>query len=81
MPCPSILDIQYLSQVAGVVTHHLFTHGYSIYEQLTDHDDRIRGLESSSEEQQSRLWPLGRGKRWEKHGGDSWVGSEIRRNP
>lgn len=29
---------------------------YSIHEQLTDHDDRLKGLESSTAEQQSRLW-------------------------
>jgi hypothetical protein len=60
-----------VSQVAGGIMYHL-SQGYSIHEQLTDHDDRLRGLESSTQEQQSRLWPLGSGK---SMAGDSWVSS------
>lgn len=32
--------------------------GYSICEQLAEHDERLTGLEGSTHEQHSRLWPL-----------------------
>ena len=68
----------------GLDTHTWWHHditsprGYSIHEQLTDHDDRLKGLESSTAEQQSRLWPLGSGK---SKVADSWSLLQIEASP